>query len=235
MTTRQHTVEAHPSVRPSQKETPRDTPVRLDRRLSKNQKLDECVNGLASDRELLVRGLREHALVIGEVTLTSGARASYYVDAKRAVLRADCFLALGRLIAHHARRLRATAVGGVPISAIPVACAALAAAAEASEDGALRKGFIVRRERKQHGLGGTIEGPPLDPGERCLVVEDVVTTGGSTVELLRRLEDEQIVIAGVLSVLDRMAGGGAAIEAVLDGPYVALTTIDDVYPERRDR
>ena len=159
---RQHAVEAHPSVRPSQKVTPRDTPVRLDRRLSKNHELDGCASSLASDRELLVRELREHALVIAEVTLTSGARASYYVDAKRAVLRPLCFLALGRLIADHARRLRATAVGGVPVSAIPVACAALAGGL--GQEGQGEKAFIVRSERKEHGLGRALEGPPLETG-----------------------------------------------------------------------
>jgi orotate phosphoribosyltransferase len=209
--------------------------------LSKNVNLDECANGLASARARVIGDLREHALVIGEVTLTSGARASYYIDAKRAILRPDCFLALGRLLAHHACRLRASAVGGVPISAIPVACAALAASASELEhasadvDGGLQKAFIVRKEPKAHGLGSLIEGPPLEPGERCVVVEDVVTTGGSTVELLRRLRDQDMVIVGVISVLDRLAGGAAAIEAALDGPYVALTTIDDVYPERPDR
>jgi orotate phosphoribosyltransferase len=209
--------------------------------LSKNVNLDECANLLARARSCLIGELREHALVIGEVTLTSGARASYYVDAKRAILRPDCFLALGRLLAHHARSVQASAVGGVPISAIPVACAALAASASerqhvsAEGRGGLQKAFIVRKEPKEHGLGGLIEGPPLAPGERCVVVEDIVTTGGSTVELLARLRDEDIAIVAVISVLDRLAGGATAIEAALDGPYVALTTIDDVYPERPDR
>jgi orotate phosphoribosyltransferase len=93
----------------------------------------------------------------------------------------------------------------------------------------------VRKEPKTHGLGQLIEGPPLEPGERCLVVEDVVTTGGSTVELLKRLQAEGVTLAGVVSVLDRLAGGGAVIEAAGSAPYVALTTIDDVYPERPDR
>jgi orotate phosphoribosyltransferase len=187
-----------------------------------------------------VTQLREHALVLGEVTLASGARASYYIDAKRAILRAKCFLALGALVADCARRLDATAVGGVPISAIPVACAGLAAAARegAHADGrsaGLRKSFIVRKERKDHGLERMIEGPPLEPGERCLVVEDVVTTGGSTVELLERLKREDVTVAGVMCVLDRLAGGAAAIEAASAAPYVALSTIDDVYRERPDR
>ena len=81
-----------------------------------------------------------------------------------------------------------------------------------------------------------VEGPPLEPGERCLVVEDVVTTGGSTVHAIERVRAEGFAIAGVTSVLDRLAGGGAAIEAAANGAsYWPLTTIDDVYPERRDR
>src|SRR3712207_9530384 len=78
----------------------------------------------AADR--LIAELREHALVVGRVTLTSGAEAEYYVDAKRAILRPAGFLALGELVAERARELGATAVGGMTMGADPVACAALA-------------------------------------------------------------------------------------------------------------
>ena len=77
----------------------------------------------------LIAELREHALVIGEVTLTSGHTAQYYVDAKRAILLPAGFHALGELVAAEARRLGATAVGGLTMGADPVACAALAAGA----------------------------------------------------------------------------------------------------------
>jgi orotate phosphoribosyltransferase len=182
-------------------------------------------------RERLVELLREHALVIGEVTLTSGRKAQYYVDAKRAILLPEAFMALGLLVAERARACGASAVGGVPVSAIPVACAALAA-----PDPPARM-FIVRNERKEHGLQRWIEGPPLDPGERCLIVEDVVTTGGSTIEAVQRVRSEGLTVAGVVSVLDRLAGGGEAIQAALgdDAPYRALSTIDEIYPERPDR
>ena len=80
-----------------------------------------------------------------------------------------------------------------------------------------------------------MEGPPLDPGERCLIVEDVVTTGGSTVKAIERVREEGFEVVGVVSVLDRLAGGGEAIEAAAGAPYVALTTIDDLYPDRPDR
>ncbi|HEV2943804.1 MAG TPA: phosphoribosyltransferase family protein [Solirubrobacteraceae bacterium] len=186
---------------------------------------------LVAAHERLVQALRKHALVIGEVTLTSGRKASYYVDAKRAILLPEAFMAIGLLVAERARSCGASAVGGVPVSAIPVACAPLAAPDPPA------KGFIVRKERKEHGLQRWIEGPPLDPGERCLLVEDVVTTGGSTIEALERVRSEGLTVAGVVSVLDRLAGGGEAIAAAIgdQASYTALSTIDDVYPDRPDR
>jgi orotate phosphoribosyltransferase len=182
-----------------------------------------------SARERLIRELREHALVIGEVTLTSGRKAQYLIDAKRAILRPDGFRALGELVAEEARALGVSAVGGITMGADPIACAALAGGADV-------KAFFVRKERKEHGLTRWIEGPPLEPGERCLVVEDVVTTGGSTIKAIERVRDEGHEVAGVVAILDRLAGGGEAIaEAAGGAPYKALTTIDDVYPERPDR
>ena len=78
-----------------------------------------------------------------------------------------------------------------------------------------------------------MEGPLLDPGERCLLVEDVVTTGGSTVKAIERVREEGFEVVGVTTVLDRLAGGGEAITAAAHGaPYRPLTTIDDVYPDR---
>ena len=173
-------------------------------------------------RQRLIDGLREHALVRGEVVLSSGQVAQYYVDAKRAILLPGPFAALGELVAAQARALGATAVGGLTMGADPVACAALAGGFEG-------KAFFVRKEAKPHGLSRRIEGPLLGPGDRCLVVEDVVTTGGSTLQALDALREEGREVVGVVCVLDRLAGGAEAIRARLDGaPYVALTTIDDL-------
>jgi orotate phosphoribosyltransferase len=182
---------------------------------------------MADARERLVAELREHALVIGDVTLTSGATARYYVDAKRAILLPPGFRALGELVAAEVAQTNATAVGGMTMGADPVACAALAA-------GAGVKAFFVRKEKKEHGLQRWVEGPLLEREERCLIVEDVVTTGGSTIRAIDRVREEGLEIVGVVSVLDRLAGGAEAIEAAAGAPYVALTTIDDVYPERPD-
>ena len=133
-------------------------------------------------RTTLHEELRRHALIVGEVTLTSGRTAQYYVDAKRAILRPAGFRALAELVAGHAARLRATAVGGLTMGADAPACAALAGGAEV-------KAFFVRKEAKAHGLQRRIEGPDLEPGERCLVVEDVVTTGGSTVQAIEAVRE----------------------------------------------
>ena len=182
----------------------------------------------AAARERLLAELRAHALVIGEVTLTSGAVAQYLVDAKRAILRRPGFVALGELVAAQAAAWQATAVGGMTMGADPIACAALAGGADV-------KGFFVRKEAKGHGLARRIEGPLLDAGDRCMLVEDVVTTGGSTIRALEAVREEGLAVCGVLVVCDRLAGGREAIEAAAGVPYVALTTIDEVYPQRPDR
>jgi orotate phosphoribosyltransferase len=179
-------------------------------------------------RDRLIAELRAHALVIGEVVLSSGATAQYYVDAKRATLRPPGFAAMGELVAHYAKAWDATAVGGLTMGADPVACSALAAGADV-------KAFFIRKETKAHGLQRRVEGPFLDGSDRCLVVEDVVTSGGSTLQAIEALREEGRTIVGVISVLDRLAGGGARIEEAAGAPYVALTTIDDVYPDRPDR
>ncbi len=181
-------------------------------------------------RDLLIAELREHALVIGEVTLASGQTAQYYVDAKRALLRPPAHRAVGALVAAEAVERGAVAVGGMSIGADPVACAAIGAP---GADGLVA--FFVRKDRKQHGLQRWIEGPLLEPGTRCLVVEDVVTTGGSTVKAVERVREEGLEVAGVLSVVDRLAGGAEAIVEAAGAPYRALVTIDELYPERPDR
>ena len=179
-------------------------------------------------RESLIAELHNHALVIGEVTLTSGATAQYYVDAKRAILLPAGFRALAELVAGHANELGATAVGGMTMGADPIACAALAGGADV-------KAFFVRKEAKQHGLARRVEGPLLTDADRCLVVEDVVTTGGSTVAAIEALQAEGRTIVGVVAVLDRLAGGGERIAAAAGAPYIALATIDEVHPDRPDR
>jgi orotate phosphoribosyltransferase len=190
--------------------------------------LAECRSDLALARERLIAELREHALMVGDFTLTSGARASYYVDAKRAILRPPGFAAAGALIAAKSAEWGATAAGGMTMGADPLACAALAA-------GAVQKAFFVRKQAKPHGLARRIEGPSLGPEDRCVVLEDVVTTGGSTIAAIEALNEQGLTVCGVICVLDRLTGAAEGIASAARAPFAALSTIDDVYPQRPDR
>jgi orotate phosphoribosyltransferase len=108
------------------------------------------------------------------------------------------------------------------------ACAALAGGADV-------KAFFIRKDVKTHGLQRRIEGPLLDARDRCLIVEDVVTTGGSTLQAIDAVREAGHEIVGVVAILDRLAGGADAIRDAVAAPYEALATIDDVYPDRPDR
>jgi len=187
------------------------------------------VTDLDAAKQTLLQELREHSLILGEVTLASGATAQYYVDARRSLMRPEGFKAAGELIAAAALEHGAAAVGGPATAAIPPACAAIAAPA-----GSDLVAFFVRGQRKEHGLQRWVEGP-VEPGVRCLVVEDTVTTGGSTAEAIARVQEEGLEIAGVIAVVDRLAGGAEKIEAAAAAPYRALVTIDELYPDRPDR
>src|ERR1700750_1644669 len=133
---------------------------------------------LDAAKSTLVAELREHSLVICEVTLASGAVAQYYVDARRTLMRPGGFRAAGELIAAAAHEFGASAVGGPATAAIPPARAPVAV--EGGED---LVAFFVRGEKKQHGLQRWVEGP-VEAGVKALIVEDTVTTGGSTAKAI---------------------------------------------------
>jgi len=145
------------------------------------------------------------------------------------VLRPAGFLAAGELIAGKAVERGAEAVGGPVMAAIPLACAAIAVPA-----GSGLVGFFVRKEGKSHGLQRMVEGP-VEPGTRVLVVEDTVTTGGSTIAAVEQIREQGLDIVGGLCLVDRLAGGREAIADAIGGPFEALVTIDEIYPERPDR
>lgn len=174
----------------------------------------------------LIELLRDHSLILGEVTLASGAKASYYVDVRRTIMRPDGMAAVGELIADYAHEVGAVAVGGPVMAAIPLACAAISV-----PGGSDLRGFFVRKERKEHGLQRWVEGA-AEPGDRVLVVEDTVTTGGSTAAAIELIRGQGFEIAAVLGVVDRLAGGGERIAAAAGAPFKALVTIDELYPDR---
>ena len=136
-----------------------------------------CTRSIGMAAPTLIAELRRHALIIGEVTLTSGRTAHTTSTPSARSCGPPASRALSALVASYAKEWEATAVGGLTMGADAPACAALAGGADV-------KAFFVRKETKQHGLQRRVEGPPLEQGERCLIVEDVVTTGGSTVQAI---------------------------------------------------
>jgi len=165
------------------------------------------VADLAAAKETLLAELREHSLILGEVTLASGAVAQYYVDARRTLMRPEGFRAAGELIAEIAHEVGATAVGGPATAAIPPSCAAIAVAA-----GQDLVAFFVRSARKEHGLQRWVEGP-VEAGVRCLVVEDTVTTGGSTAEEQALAAIDAGDVGGFVGALDDILAAHAQHKA----------------------
>ncbi len=183
------------------------------------------------DKQALVALVRETALAFGDFTLASGKKASYYLDCRKVTLDSRGAKLIGAGMLELLRGDMPQLVGGMAIGADPITAAILTLA---GVEGVPLRGVMVRKEPKQHGTGKYVEGP-FNAGEELVIVEDVVTTGGSTLQAIERVRAEGLAIVGVVSVLDRLAGGGEAIEAAARAPYVALSTIDDVYPERLER
>lgn len=169
-----------------------------------------------TDREDLIRAVKELAVVRGRVTLASGKEADYYVDMRRVTLDGVASPLVGRVMSELTADLDFDAVGGLTLGADPVATAMLHARAAA---GGRLDTFVVRKEAKSHGLQRRIEGTDV-AGRRVLVVEDTSTTGGSAltaVEAVRRAGGEVVAVA---VVVDRATGAAERVaEAGLEYRY----------------
>jgi len=164
------------------------------------------------DRERLQRILSEISVRRGEeFTLASGRKSNIYVDARLTTCRAEAMPAIGRLFLAkmRARGWRPGAVGGMSIGADPII---MAVARESVEQGPPVNAFLVRKEAKQHGTKRRIEGlgetGPLD----VVIVEDVCTTGGSTLQAIEAAREAGLNVLGVVCLVDREEGGREAIE-----------------------
>ncbi len=162
-------------------------------------------------RELLAL-IREKSYEERPVTLASGRKSNFYVDGKQTSLHPKGAQLIGRLFCDRLDRFGKTdAVGGLTLGADPLATAT-SLVSGLSGDGI--PAFIVRKEPKGHGTQSWIEGKKnLAPGARVVVLEDVVTTGGSSLKAVERIEAEGYQVAGVLALVDRQEGGREALES----------------------
>jgi orotate phosphoribosyltransferase len=161
------------------------------------------------DREALRHLLLEKALKFGDFTLASGKKASYYLDCRQATLDAQGARLIGEGMLEILTGDLPNLVGGMAIGADPITAAILTLA---GIRGLPLRGVMVRKEAKQHGTGRLVEGP-FREGESIAIVEDVVTTGGSSLLAIERCEAAGLKVQRVLAIIDRLEGGREAFAA----------------------
>lgn len=155
------------------------------------------------DKESLKELFRERALKFGDFTLASGKKAKYYLDGKQITLHSRGLQLVSAGLLELLKTGEIDAVGGMSIGADPIVAGVLSAAAQQDID---LLGFLVRKESKGHGTNKFVEGP-VQPGMKVAIVEDVVTTGGSSLLAIERVEEFGCEVVQVLTIIDRMEGG----------------------------
>lgn len=163
---------------------------------------------MTNDRQALLDLIQSEALQRGEFTLASGKKASYYLDCRRVTLHPQGANLIGAAMLELIADLDPTpaAVGGMAIGADPITAAVVTLA---GQRGMPLNGFMVRKEPKGHGTGRQVEGP-VEPGQRVVIVEDVITSGGSALKAVDAAEAFGLQVDLVIGVIDRLAGGGEA-------------------------
>src|SRR6188768_633495 len=178
----------------------------------------------ASVRKQLIDYISSDAVFHGDFTLTSGKKASYYVDLRKVSLDHRVAPLIGQVMLDLIAEVPdVAAVGGLTMGADPIASAVLH---QGAARGLSYDAFVVRKEPKDHGRGKQVEGPDLE-GRRVIVLEDTSTTGGSPLAAIAALEKVGAIIAGVAVVVDRDTGAREKIEAA-GYPYFAAIGLDDL-------
>ena len=179
---------------------------------------------MSFDRDALLEIIRAEALRFGEFTLASGKKASYYLDCRNVTLhpRGANLIAQGMLEVIGGLDAVPAAVGGMAIGADPITASIVTLAGQRDLD---LKGFMVRKEPKGHGTGKQVEGP-VEPGDSVVIVEDVITSGGSALKAADAAREYGLDVKCVIAIIDRLAGGEEAFQAK-GIELIPLTTIRD--------
>lgn len=171
----------------------------------------------------LLAMIREKAYREGDFTLASGQKSSYYIDLKEITLDGEGSLLIGNAIYPMALEWGVDAVGGMELGAVPISTAVCLVAALESKRLA---NVIVRKEAKGHGARKLVEGK-IAPGTRVMVVEDVVSTGASSLKAVAALREAGAIVAGVVTVVDRLMGG-AQLFAGEGIPYKSILNVTQI-------
>jgi orotate phosphoribosyltransferase len=180
----------------------------------------------------LLELLRTHSFARRRVVLASGRESDFFIDCKQTVLLSEGHVVAGAVLLDAVRQLGAcVAVAGVELGGCPLASAV---ALTSFLRGEPLDAVYVRKDAKDHGSKRLLEGNErLPAGAPIALLEDVVTTGGSTLKAAQKLRDAGYTVAGVISLVDRLEGGREAIEAA-GLPFSAIFTRDDFIPPSKD-
>ena len=173
-----------------------------------------------------LRGIiRDKSLRIGDFTLSSGKKSSYYLDCRMTTLHPRGAVLIGRLILARMREhnIQADAIGGLTMGADPIVSAV---AVMSSLEGTPLPAFIVRKEAKGHGTQRAIEGYDGKPGSRVIIVDDVCTTAGSLLTAAEKAEEAGYKVVAAFCVVDREEGGTELVARKY--PFYALVTAKDL-------
>ncbi|HEY0994020.1 MAG TPA: orotate phosphoribosyltransferase [Kofleriaceae bacterium] len=184
---------------------------------------------LAAKRDRLLELLRRDAFQEREVVLSSGRTSNFYIDCKQVSLDAEGACLIGELFHQVIEQVApdAVAVGGLTLGADPLATAT---SLVSFQRGRPRAAFIVRKEPKGHGTNQWLETTKLAPGARVVVLEDVVTTGASTLKAIERVRLAGLEVAHAIGLVDRLEGGREAVTR--ETPLTTLFTRRDFLPDR---
>ena len=171
----------------------------------------------------LLEAIKTKAVVRGERTLASGKKSDFYIDGKQVTLDPQGLLIVGKAVLAMLHGLKVDAVGGPTLGADPMAAAV---ALLSSQTGHPIKAFIVRKEAKKHGMQKMIEGPKLSAGDRVVMVEDVVTTGGSVLTAIQEVEKLGCQVVKVICLVDRGEGATQLLERYQYSPIFTLQELD---------
>jgi len=166
----------------------------------------------ASDqKQELLDLIRERSVRFGDFTLTSGKKSHYYIDARLTTLDPKGAYLIGNIILDRIEEsdVRPDAVGGLSLGADPISTAVSLVSFTRGEP---LRALMIRKETKKHGMGKRVEGN-LEPGDSVLIVEDVISTGGSTITAIKAIENEGAHVPLIIALVDRLMGGKENIES----------------------
>ncbi len=173
-------------------------------------------------RSALLKLIQEKALRRGDFTLASGKKAKFYLDGKQITLDPQGLMLTGKIMLAMLHGVKVDAVGGPTLGADPIAAAL---ALLSSQSGKPLRAFIVRKEAKLHGTQKMIEGPALQKGDHVVMLEDVITTGGSVLKAIKEVEALGAKVVKTLCLVDRNEGAKETLDAY---GYSPIFTLEDL-------